>query len=449
MSMISKKEEIFILGAGLVGSLLSIYLSKKGFKVRIIEKRKDPRNYLLDSGRSINLALSHRGLHALEVVGLKNEVMKLAIPMKGRMIHDEAGNTSFLAYSEEGNFINSVSRSELNKMLINEAEGIGVKIVFETRCTRVDVESNKVFLEDLKGEKELEYSLLIGADGAYSALRLQMQMQERFNYHQTYLEHGYKELNIPSINGAHFMDKNSLHIWPRGRFMLIALPNLDGTFTCTLFLPFEGEISFDSLNTKEALNKFFKEVFPDAFDLMPTLENDFFNHKASSLVTVKCFPWSLKNTLLIGDAAHAIVPFYGQGMNAGFEDVRILMEILEKFDWDWHRAVKLFQDARKADTDAIADLANQNFIEMRDLVADPQFKIRKKIENKLHFLYPEKFQSLYSLVSFSDVPYSEALRIGEKQDELIGEINRNGYLNENWENHWDKIHEIFKEYYLK
>ncbi len=433
------KRDIVIVGAGLVGSLLSIYLSKRGYKVKVYERRGDMRRESIAAGRSINLALSDRGIKALEEVGVMDEIKKIAIPMHGRFIHNADGTTAFQPYGKAGQFINSVSRGELNKMLMSLAEENGVEIFFNQKCTTIDWKKNKITFEDNNSERSAHNSeLIFGADGAYSAARLQHQLQhDRFEYHQSYIDFGYKELTIPAgENGSFQMEKNALHIWPRGNYMLIALPNMDGSFTCTLFFPFHGEPSFESLNTKEKVKTFFQKTFTDAVPLMPTLEEDFFLNPTSSLVTVKCFPWIREDKFaLIGDAAHAIVPFFGQGMNCGFEDCSVLNGLIEKYEEDWNEILREYQQLRKPDTDAIADLALNNFIEMRDKIADPKFLLQKKIEAKLHQKYPEKWIPAYAQVTFSPhIRYSEALQRGNKQEAIMQQVMKMEGIENNWEN---------------
>jgi len=387
-------KNIAIAGAGLVGSLVAIYLRKRGYSVTVFERRSDMRKAGAETGRSINLALSNRGIRALEEVGLADELKKVAIPMHGRLMHDTQGNLSSFAYGKEGQFINSVSRSGLNIVLMNEAEKLGVEFKFEQRVTKVDLEktSLEVARNQLPVTSNHSFDYIIGADGAFSAVRSAFQFTDRFDYEQDYIDHGYKELHIPPGAGGSFqLEKNYLHIWPRESFMMIALPNPDGSFTCTLFFPFEGTPSFDTVKTRKEVEAFFKETFPDAQSLMPGLLHDFESNPTASLVTIKCYPWVRHKTLLIGDAAHAIVPFYGQGMNAGFEDCRILNSLLTKHNDNWENMLPEFQQLRKPDADAIAQLALDNFVEMRDLVADADFLLRKKIEAKLYELFPDKW----------------------------------------------------------
>jgi kynurenine 3-monooxygenase len=430
-----KKQHIAIAGAGLVGSLLSIYLAQRGYRVSVFERRPDMRKQTVDAGRSINLALSNRGLRALDEVGLTAEIKSAAIPMHGRMMHDRLGKLTFQPYGKEGQFINSISRSNLNMVLLDKAESLGVEFHFEHRIYSADFENTKLIIQNPASSIEQHnFDAIIGADGAFSAVRSSIQITDRFDYSQDYIAHGYKELHIPAgANGKFQLEKNALHIWPRESFMLIALPNPDGSFTGTLFFPFEGALSFNSLKTENDIAEFLKETFPDAFDLMPNAIETFKNSPASSLVTVKCFPWTKNKTLLIGDAAHAIVPFYGQGMNAGFEDCLVLNQLLDHSS-DWTTLFGEFQKLRKPDTDAIAKLALDNFIEMRDLVADANFLLRKKIEARLNQLFPEKWIPLYSMVTFhDDIRYSDALAIGITQKRIMDEVMQRVNIETTWE----------------
>jgi kynurenine 3-monooxygenase len=434
-SMISTKH-IAIVGAGLVGSLAAIYLARRGYKVTVFERRPDMRKGNADAGRSINLALSNRGIRALEEIGLAEELKKVAIPMHGRVMHDRAGKLTFQPYGKQGQFINSISRSGLNMVLMNEAEKLGAELIFEQRCSAVNFEKTELTLTDSSGRsKQQSFDLIIGADGAFSALRWAMQLTDRFNFSQHYIDHGYKELHIPAgEEGAFRLEKNALHIWPRESFMMIALPNPDGSFTCTLFFPFEGNPSFATLKEKSAIASFLEQTFPDAIKLIPDAVSDFEKNPTSSLVTVRCFPWVKNKTFLIGDAAHGIVPFYGQGMNAGFEDCRILNELLDKNGDRWETTLSEFQSLRKPDTDAIAQLAFDNFVEMRDLVADAEFLLRKKIEAKLHELFPTRWIPQYSMVTFHDtIRYSDAYHIGQKQKKIMDEVMSRKDIASNWQ----------------
>jgi kynurenine 3-monooxygenase len=368
-------------------------------------------------------------------VGLASEVKKITIAMHGRMMHGLDKALTFQPYGKQGQFIKSISRSSLNSLLIDTAEREGAEFYFKHRVTNIDLPETSVTV-DMNGHgRILKYDAIVGADGAFSAVRHAMQFTDRFDFSQDFIDHGYKELQIPAGKGGAFkMEKNALHIWPRESFMLIALPNPGGSFTCTLFFPFDGEPSFNSLQSDEAVHGFFEKNFPDATSLMPELISDFKTNATSSLVTMKCYPWVRSNTLLIGDAAHAVVTFYGQGMNSGFEDCKILNQLLNEHRDDWRAAIMDFQQQRKADTDAIAQLALDNFIEMRDLVADAEFLLRKKIEAKLHDLYPDQWVPLYSMVTFHDnIRYSEALSIGAKQKKIMDEVMQKPDIKSTWE----------------
>ncbi|HNR15980.1 MAG TPA: NAD(P)/FAD-dependent oxidoreductase [Chitinophagaceae bacterium] len=442
------KKNITIIGAGLVGSLLSIYLSKRGLQVKVFERRGDMRKEKMSAGRSINLALSDRGLLALERVGLADEIKKISIPMHGRYIHNIDGSTAFQPYGKEGQYINSVSRGTLNMKLMDLAEQHGVEIFFNHKCNTIDWKTNTVTFENPGGELISHHSeLILGSDGAFSAARLQHQLQhDKFNYQQFYIDCGYKELTIPPTSAGDFaMEVNALHIWPRKDYMLIALPNLDKTFTCTLFFPFEGEASFEKLTNEEKVKEFFEKTFPDAVPLMPDYINDFFTNPTSSLVTVKCFPWIREDKFaLIGDAAHAIVPFFGQGMNCGFEDCRILDELIGQYDDDWKKILEKYQALRKPDGDAIADLAINNFTEMRDRTADPRFLLQKKIEARLHEKYPDKWIPAYSQVTFSPhIRYSEAYNNSLRQEVIMQQVMVKSGIEEKWDS--EEIEKIILE----
>lgn len=451
-------HKVIIIGAGLSGSLMAIYLAKRGIEVEIYESRGDMRKEKMSAGRSINLALSNRGIAALKEVGLDEYMLAEAVPMNGRMIHDPQSNQKLLPYSgRKGEFINSVSRAGLNIALINEAEKYdGVKFFFNQKCVDFDTKTAEAIFENggkVKGDT------LIATDGAGSAVRTAMLNGgvSRFNFSQSWLEHGYKELHIPSeipqpeikqnrlskwfdkLKQLAKLDKkpqlstniptlefNALHIWARGSFMMIALPNFDGSYTCTLFLAHEGENSFAQLKDEKTLISFFEKNFPDAIPLMPTLVEDFFANPTGNLGTIKCFPWNIGGkSLLIGDAAHAVVPFYGQGMNASFEDCRILNELIEKHDADWEKVFNEFTEVRKPNTDAIADMAEENFYEMRDAVANPIFQRKRELETKLEQTFPDYF-SKYSMVTFrEDLPYSLAKEKGNAQDKLLMELCEN------------------------
>lgn len=419
-----------------MGSLLGTILAQRGNRVQVFERRPDMRSAEISAGRSINLAMSDRGLQALEAAGIAGEVQKIAIPMYGRIIHAEDGSVQYQPYGKANQAINSVSRGELNKILISIAEQHGVSFAFNSRCVDVDVaNTTATFQSDSHGGlQHVSSDVLVGADGAFSAVRARMQTTDRFEYSQSYLMHSYKELHIPALaDGTFALVKNALHIWPRHSFMLIALPNLDGSFTCTLFLAHTGSPGFNELGTAEAVQAFFAKYFADAYPLMPTLVHDFFMNPESSLVTVKCMPWVLNQTFLIGDAAHAVVPFYGQGMNCGFEDCRVLADCLSAANGDWTKALHAYQEFRKPDADAIADLAVENFIEMRDSVADAEFLRCKKLEAFLHEHFPQKFIPQYSLVTFSpNVPYSEAQRIAAENAVFVKKLLEHEEISTDW-----------------
>lgn len=436
----SQQKNVTIVGAGLVGSLVSIYLAKRGYKVQMYERRPDMRKEKISAGRSINLALSDRGWKGLEGVGIADEIKKIAIPMYGRSIHMKDGSTNYQAYGKESQAIYSVSRGGINMKLMDLAEQQpNVSIHFEERCDHVNRKTNELTFYNTKSNtsKNITSDYIFGADGAFSAVRTQIQLQsDRFNYQQFYIDCGYKELLIPAAkNGEHAIEKNCLHIWPRGSFMMIALPNIDGSFTCTLFYQMEGKNSFDSIKTETDVMSFFKENFPDAIALMPTLIEDWFTNPTSSLVTVKCKPWVFDDKIaLIGDAAHAIVPFYGQGMNCGFEDCVVLNQLMTKYGGLNAECLHEYETLRKPDGDAIADLAIANFIEMRDKTADKVFLLQKKIEAHFSSKYPEKWIPLYSMVTYTpSMRYSEALINGEKQQAIMDKIMQMPNIESKWD----------------
>lgn len=436
----STQKNISLIGSGLVGSLLAIILAKRNHRVNIYERRPDMRKNTGVAGRSINLALSDRGWKALDAVGIGDEIRKIAIPMYGRYIHNIDGSTAYQAYGKENQAIYSVSRGGINCKLMDLAEQqSNVKIHFNERCEVVDLKTNTAVFENSNTHKRnsIQSDLIISSDGAFSAGRLAIQLNtDRFNYQQYYIDCGYKELTIPAgENGSFLIEKNALHIWPRGKFMMIALPNFDGSFTCTLFFPFEGEHSFDALKEKSSILPFFKTYFADAVALMPTLLDDFMNNPTSSLVTVKCFPWTISDKLaLIGDAAHAIVPFFGQGMNCGFEDCTVFNQLLDEYNEDWEKVFKAYEISRKPDSDAIADLAIGNFVEMRDLVGQPKFLLQKKIEANFSNKYPEKWITAYSMVTFSpEIRYSVALRKGKEQQAIMDEVMALPDIEKKWD----------------
>lgn len=425
----STQKNITVVGAGLVGSLVSIYLAKRGHKVQIFERRPDMRKADIVAGRSINLALSDRGWKGLEGVGIADEIKKIAIPMYGRSIHLKDGSSTYQPYGKESQAIYSVSRGGINMKLMDLAEQQpNVSIHFEERCDKVDRKTNEVTFHNTNtnSSNTVKSDYIFGADGAFSAVRTQMQLHsDRFDYQQFYIDCGYKELVIPAgPKGEHLIEKNCLHIWPRGSFMMIALPNMDGSFTCTLFFQMEGKLSFDAIKTEADVLEFFNREFSSAVPLMPTLVHDWFANPTSSLVTVKCKPWVFDDRIaLIGDAAHAIVPFYGQGMNCGFEDCVVLNKLMDKHGDLNGACLHEYEQLRKPDGDAIADLAIANFIEMRDKTADKTFLLQKKIEAHFSAKHPEKWVPLYSMVTYSPhIRYSEALVNGNKQQAIMDQV---------------------------
>lgn len=425
--MSTKPQTISLIGAGLNGPLLALGLVKRGFDVEIYERRPDMRRMPISAGRSINLALSTRGIHALKQAGLWKEMQNIIIPMKGRMMHSVSGELTFQPYGkDETEVINSISRAELNIALMDAAEAQGVRIHFQRRCVGMDLRSGQLRLRDEASgdEHSVDTGVVIACDGSGSAIRTEMMRFPRFNFSQQYLNYGYKELTIPAgPGGKHALETHALHIWPRGNYMLIALPNIDGTFACILFLPFDGEDSFAVLRTHSGVHEFFRSHFPDALPLMPELADNFFANPTGSMVTIKCSPWHLNGrVLLLGDSAHAIVPFFGQGINCGFEDCTVLLELLDRYDLDWGKTFSEFEQSRKVNTDAIADLAVENFVEMRDRVADPRFLLRKKVELALEQKYPKRFVPKYAMVTFHRVPYSTALRRGEVQEGILSRL---------------------------
>lgn len=434
------QKPVIIVGAGLVGSLLAILLGKKGYKVKLYERRHDMRKTKQYAGKSINLALSERGIRGLQLANVLEDIMKIAIPVYGRTIHQPDKTTLFQPYSADKKCNYSVSRSEINFKLMDIAETLpNVQIIFNEKCIDVDFSNTTLSFENTETKKITSENaeVIFGADGAFSAVRLNMLLKnDRYQYQQYYIETGYKELIIPPDGNGKFMLDNSesLHIWPRKEFMLMALPNPTGDFTCTLFMPFEGKNSFEQLKTPSDVQSFFETHFPDAIPLMPTLIDDFFRNLTSSLVTIRCYPWVINNVALIGDAAHAITPFYGQGMNAGFEDGVILMNLLDQYNHNWTLVLSEYQKLRKKDGDAIAQLALDNHIEMRDKTADPNFILQKKIEQWFYKKHPDKWIPLYDMVTYRpDIRYSEALQKGYYQDKIMQEVLKQPNIQNNWQ----------------
>ncbi|HZP85604.1 MAG TPA: NAD(P)/FAD-dependent oxidoreductase [Burkholderiales bacterium] len=425
MSEQTTSWNVALVGGGLAGTLLAVHLARAGHRVAIYERREDVRSARLVKGRSINLALSTRGIHALDEVGLADEVLRQAIPMRGRMIHSERGELSFQRYGKnDGEVIHSVSRNGLNKVLLDAASRItGVSLHFQERCVDVDPTSASAEFENVQthARRRVETDFVVGADGAFSAVRNRLQRLDGFSYSQSYEAYGYKELTIPPAAGGGFrLEPHALHIWPRRAFMMIALPNTDASFTCTLFLPLEGPHGFASLRSESAVIAYFERWFADALPLMPTLTQDFLAAPASTLVTIRCWPWSVGDkVVLIGDACHTVLPFYGQGMNAAFEDVSVLGACLRGSGDDRQRAFERYAGARKPDVDALAHLALENFVEMRDRVASRSFLLKKRLERGLHRLFPAWYIPLYSLVTFTRTPYAKAMARAHAQARAV------------------------------
>jgi kynurenine 3-monooxygenase len=434
-----QKKEVVIIGAGLVGSLWAVYMSKAGYNVTIYERRPDIRKAEISAGKSINLALSVRGWTALDAVGVGDEIRKIGIPMYGRMMHDLQGNLSYQPYGKEGQAIYSISRGKTNAVMMDMAEKHGnATIHYNHDCKKVDLKAGIVTLTNTLTNEEVtvKADLVFGVDGAFSAVRYNsFQKVDRFNFSQNYIADGYREILLPANpDGSHKLDKNALHIWPRGRFMLMAMANEDGSFTCTLFMPHEGgENSFDKLTSREAVNNFFQTTFPDFYEMMPNIADAWEDHPLSNLAIIRCYPWTNGKVALMGDAAHATVPFYGQGMNAGFEDCTVMNRLMHKHNHDWDAIFAEYSTERKPDGDALQDLSVDNYYVMRDYVADPAFILRKKIEAKFSELHPDRWLPLYSQVTFSNIRYRDAYRQGNIQSEIMDEIMALPNIEEEWD----------------
>ena len=432
-------EKIGIVGSGLVGSLQAILMAKKGYDVTVFENRPDLRKAKLLAGKSINLALSDRGWKALKAAGIDGDIKDIAIPMYKRCMHAVDGTLSYQQYGKDDQAIYSVPRGGLNQKLMVLADKYpSIKYNFDRKCKDVELNSNTLIFENTvtKEEEKHAFDRIFATDGAFSAVRFRMQKSPMFDYSQKYLDHGYKELVIPANeDGSHKLDKNCLHIWPRGEFMMIALANLDGSFTCTLFFPMFGEKSFDTINTKEKVSAFFKETFIDTIPLMPTLLDDYMKNPTSTLVMVRCSPWNYEDKiLLLGDSAHATVPFYGQGMNCGFEDCTVFQEMLEESNGNWEGLLSAYSKERVKDGNAIIDLSLRNYVEMRDLTGNKDFLLRKKIEGKFSALYPDKWIPLYSQVTFSHIRYHTVFQNGIDQDAIMEEVMSLSNIHTNWDN---------------
>lgn len=413
-------DSYVVVGAGLAGGLVTALLAQAGHEVLAIERRPDPRTQGSVGGRSINLALSARGLHALDQIGIKDTILGRSVPLFGRMIHSTSGKLAFQPYGTRGRSIHSLSRSGLNSALLDAAEQAGGNLRFDARCVGVDLDRGQVLVQSRDGEERVS-GVVVGADGAYSAVRIELQRREGQDYSQSYLTHGYRELYIPPAeDGGHRLEPNALHIWPRGGFMMMAMANVDGSFTVTLYLSHEGPGSFSALSEPTAVRSFFEREFPDALSLLPDLESAWSEHPTGSLVTVRTRPWQLgSRVVLVGDACHAIVPFFGQGANAAFEDCVELRDRLARFPSDRARAFREYETSRRPNTEAIADLALANFFEMRDHVASPWFRLEKRAEVLLHWLFPRWYLPLYTMISFTRIPYAEARARARAQRSVI------------------------------
>ncbi len=425
----SAEKHIALVGAGLAGSLLAIFLARRGFRVSVYERRPDMRRHAIPAGRSINLALAHRGIRPLKLVGLLEEVQKLLIPMPGRMLHDEHDQLTFTPYGRTPTeAIHSVSRPGLNALLMDAAEAAGVAVLFRQRCDHVDFEAGTLHLTDESSGHEytIRAKPVIATDGGGSAVRQAMVNRLGIKVTEDILPHGYKELSIPAgKDGKHRMERKALHIWPRGGYMLIALPNLDGSFTVTLFLAREGEPGFGALQKPQALLAFFGKNFPDACNLIPDLQDEFYQHPTGVMSTVHSSSWHAQDkVLLLGDAAHAIVPFHGQGMNCAFEDCLILDQCIESQGDDWEKVFAEFERRRRPDAEAIAEMALENYVEMRDTVRDPKFHLQKQLGFLLEELHPERFIPRYSMVMFHPIPYAAAQQRGAVQAEILETLLR-------------------------
>lgn len=423
----SQAEKIVIVGAGLVGSVLAIYLARRGFAVEVYERRCDFRRGDPDASRSsINLSLSTRGLRALDQVGVGDAVRKLTVPTYGRAIHGTDNDLTYQAYGNNGEATYAILRNDLNRVLIDSAIKLGVNFYFDEKCLDIDLASGTLRFEDCRtgALHHVTATRIFGADGLHSTVRLRLQRTRHFNYSQTYLDHGYKELNVPANALAEWAAmKTAVHLWPRGGYMLLGLPNVDGSFVCSLHLPLEGSPSFASIQDGSDLLAFLESSFPDVMGQIPDAVESFFSHSTNYFAEIRCFPWCFEDRVaLIGDAAHAIFPFYAQGVNAGFEDCQIFDQCLEEYGLNWHQVFDGFQRRRKPDADAVSDLSRSHFYELRDLVGKPSFQLRKLVERKLNEIYPNEFIPLYSMVSFECIPYSEALRRDRRQRAIVDRV---------------------------
>lgn len=419
-------EKILVVGSGLVGSLLSTYLARDGYEVHLYDRQQDPRNGRRRTGRSINLTICERGFAALDRMGIGDRVREISVPCYGRYIHSVDGTVEYQPYGNNREAIHSVARNELNDLLLEVAlEQPGIHVHFEQKCLEVDLDAPEVVFQSLRTDEVtcVRADRVIGADGANSKIRNAMQAVPGFRQKQEFFEQAYKEISVPpSPSGGWALPADAIHIWPRRHYMLIGFPNRDFTFTFALHMPFEGKTSFASIRTPEALLELFRRSFPDALPYVPNLVEDYFNRPESKMITVRCYPWTYGGRVaLIGDAAHAIVPSYGQGANCGFEDCSVLYDLLQASGGDWARTFNEYEMSRKPNADAIADMALEHFYELRDFVGASEFLLRKELERWVNVLYPN-YKSLYELVSFTNVPYAEAMRQDREQRALVDQL---------------------------
>lgn len=420
-------RKVTIVGAGLVGSLWAVFLRRRGHTVSVYERRRDPRKHLTDGGRSINLVITSRGLYGLERAGMLKMAMDLAVPVYGRMIHTKSGQTMYQAYGQQNECNYSISRAMLNRALIDEAEKLGAKMFFDHDLTALDLEGKRCTFSTSRGPAESSYDLLFGTDGAGSRVRKQLvdQVPKEFQDRIDWLEADYKELTMPlSAAGIAPLKTDCLHIWPRGQHMMMALANRDGSFTVTVYLPKkDAPVAFDSLDSSEAIENLFESEFPDAISLMPQFVEEWERNPQGALGTVRASKWIYQDSVaLMGDAAHAIVPFFGQGMNCGFEDCTTLLKLIEDLDDNWKRALELYDQVQRPNAGAIADMALENWVEMRDRVADEKFLMRKKIESLVEQRFPGIYKSRYGMITYTLVPYSLAQKAGLVQDKIMNQL---------------------------
>lgn len=415
---------IVLIGAGLVGSVWACLLGRH-HDVHVYESRPDPRVVPPHPGRSVHLVISARGWRALDAIGLRNAVESIAVPLMGRRIHTEDGRLAFTPYGPDNQTIYAVNRAMLNELLVTHAaKQPRVRIHFDRRCEAVDPDTGAIrfHCRDSGDTIDVVADRIFAADGAFSKVRSSLLRLDRFDYSQAFLSYGHKELSIPADRAA-ALERDKMHVWPRRNLMLTAFPNIDGSFGATLLLPFEGSLSFAGLRTPDELTAFFDRVFPDATTLIPNLAEEFFSRPTASIVTIQCSPWTYRGRIaLIGDAAHAMVPFLGQGMSAGLEDCMVLADILERYGDDWDGAFREYERLRKPQCDAVTELARQHFYELAERVGDPAHRLRREMEIKIHKFFPDRFMPLYAMIAFTHIPYAEAQAIAAAQDAVVREV---------------------------